>query len=283
MTSVILLLDALRLIPMMFKYEFMITALIVGVMIAISSASLGSFLVLKRFSMIGHGLAHVAFGAVAIGLLVSSTPLLIAMPIVVIVSILILKLNEKANVYGDAAIGLAATTAMALGTIIASVSGGFRLELNSYLFGSILTIQSIDVYLAIFSSGTIILLVSLFYQDLFSLTYDEAFAKVSGVKTEKLTTLLAILTGLTVVIGIRVLGTILMSSFIVFPTIIALQFKKGFKKTMMIAIMVSIVTVFVGLTISFIFDLPSGSAIVMFNALLFTIIYIVKMLFRNKN
>jgi zinc transport system permease protein len=283
MTETLFLIDALRLIPMMFKYEFMITALIVGVMIAISSASLGSFLVLKRFSMIGHGLAHVAFGAVAIGLLTSNSPLLVAMPIVIIVAILILKLNEKANVYGDAAIGLAATTAMALGTIIASVSGGFRLELNSYLFGSILTIQSIDVYLAISSSVVIISLVTLFYQDLFSLTYDEAFAKVSGIRTERLTTLLAVLTGLTVVIGIRVLGTILMSSFIVFPTIIALQFKKGFKKTMIIAIIVSIVTVFIGLTGSFIFDLPSGSAIVMFNAILFTVIYIIKMMFRSKN
>lgn len=257
----------------LFQYGFMIRALIAGLLIGISGAFLGSFLVLKRYAMIGQGLAHVAFGAVAVGLLFSNQPLFIAMPLVVLVSILILKLSEKTSVHGDAAIGLAATVAMALGTLLASVDGGFQTELNSYLFGSILTIQTTDIWLSIVLFIAVAVFGVVYYYDLFSMTYDPTFAEVSRVKVARLNLILAILTGVTVVIGIQLLGTILISSFIIFPTVIAMQFQKGFFQTLMIALGVAVSTVFIGISASFIADLPTGSTIVLLNALIFSLIY----------
>ena len=257
----------------LFTYGFMIRALIAGLLIGLSGAFLGSFLVLKRYAMIGQGLAHVAFGAVAVGLLFSSQPLFIAMPLVVLVSVFILKLSEKTSVHGDAAIGLAATVAMALGTMLASIDGGFQTELNSYLFGSILTIQTTDIWLSFLLFIAVALFGVFYYYDLFSMTYDPIFAEVSRVKVQRLNLVLAVLTGVTVVIGIQLLGTILISSFIIFPTVIAMQFQKGFFATVMVALGFAVSTVFVGISASFIYDLPTGSTIVLLNALIFSLIY----------
>lgn len=252
-----------------FSYTFMWRALIVGIAIAISSSFVGSFLVLKKFSMIGHGLSHVAFGAVAIGLFTNQAPLLVAVPIVVVMSIFILKINDKVNIPGDAAIGLLAAFSMALGTTLASVGGGFNVDLNTYLFGSILTIRQTDVYLAVLFSVVIIGVVFLYYHDLFSMTYDDQFAKVTGIKTSNLNTLLAILTGITIVIGIRVIGTILISALIIFPTVIAMQFGQGFKRTILIGVTTQVIIVVSGLMLSYLYDLPSGSAIVLLNGFVF--------------
>lgn len=257
-----------------FNYQFMLRAIIVGVMVAISSSVIGSFLVLKKFSMIGHGLSHVAFAGVAIGLWLNQTPILVTVPIVVVVSIFILKLNQSVQLHGDAAIGLSAAFAMALGTILASVGGGFNVDLFSYLFGSILAIGQIDLYLSIIFSTIVLITVTVFYHDLFAMTYEEEFAKVSGVKTSHLNTLLAVLTGLAVVIGIRVIGTVLISSLIIFPTVIAMQFNKGFRGTIFLAVFSSIFTVILGLLVSFKYDLPSGSTIVIVNGLVFFTIYL---------
>jgi zinc transport system permease protein len=258
---------------LIFSFTFMIRALLVGLLTAISSSMVGTFLVLKRYSMIGHGLSHVAFGAVAVGLLLSSSPLLIALPLVVATSVIILKLNEKADVHADAAIGVMATTAMALGTLLASIDGGFTTVLNTYLFGSILTVQWIDFGLALGLLVAVLGFVGYYYHSLFSLTYDPTFAHVSGVPVKRLNLGLAILTGIIVVVGIRLLGTILISSFIIFPTLISMQLKKGFKITYLTATAVALITVFLGIALSFIYDLPTGSSIVLLNALVFISIF----------
>lgn len=257
-----------------FSYQFMLRAFGVGVLTAISSSFVGSFLVLKRFSMIGQGLSHVAFGAVAVGLLFTESPLFVALPIVVVVSVFILKLSEKTKMHGDAAIGLAATVAMALGTLLASIDGGYQTELNAYLFGSILTVQNTDLILASIITVLVLGLVIYFYHSLFSMTFDPVFAEVSGINVSILNTGLAILTGVIVVVGIRLLGTILISSFIIFPTIIAMPFNKGFLTTLKIAITVSLFTVFTGISASFIYDLPTGSTIVLLNAIVFILVYV---------
>ncbi len=256
-----------------FSYGFMIRALLVGITVAASSAFIGSFLVLKKFSMIGHGLSHVAFAAVAIALVLNQAPLPITAVIVVLVSVLILKLNETAKLHGDAAIGLAATFSMALGTTLASVGGGFNIELNRYLFGTILAIRNVDVWMSVVLSFAVVMVVTLFYADLFAMTYDEEFAKVSGIKTKRLNTLLAILTGLVIALGIRAIGAVLISAFIIFPTVIAMQFSKGFKTTVVLAATFSMVIVFIGLLLSFVLDTPSGSSIVLLNGLVFTLVY----------
>lgn len=257
-----------------FRYQFMMRAVIVGVMVAISTSFIGSFLVLKKFSMIGHGLSHVAFAGIAIGLWLDQAPLLVSIPVVVGVSVFILKLNQNVQLHGDAAIGLTAAFAMALGTVLASIGGGFNVDLFSYLFGSILAIRQVDLYLSVVFSLIVLITIIIFYHDLFAMTYEEEFAKVSGVKTSNLNTLLAVLTGLAVVIGIRVIGTVLISSLIIFPTVIAMQFNKGFKGTIIIAVFSSVLSVLVGLIVSFKYDLPSGSTIVIVNAAVFFTIYL---------
>jgi ABC-type Mn2+/Zn2+ transport system permease subunit len=258
-----------------FQYGFMIRAILVGIFIAISSSVIGSFLVLRKFSMIGHGLSHVTFAAVALSLVLGVQPIYISLPIVTGSSILILKVNERTNIHGDAAIGLVASFSVALGTILASVSGGFNIDLVSYLFGSILTITRTDLYLSIFISIAIILVFLYYYNPLFTLVYDEEYAKIIGIKTKKLNTIIAILTAATIVIGTRAIGTMLISSLIIFPMIISMQFNKGFKATILLGAFISIFNVLAGLLISFYQSLPSGSTIVVVSGIVFMIVYII--------
>lgn len=251
------------------SYAFVQRALIVGLLIAISSSFLGIFLVLRKYSMIGDGLAHVSFATVALALVLNQSPLIISIPIVSLASLLILKLSEENRIGGDAAIGLIASTSLAIGVFITSVSNGFSVDLSSYLFGSILIIAQSDVYLSLVLTILIVSLVLVFYQDLFAMTYDLDYAKVSGRKTKRLNQLLSILTAITIVLGIRVVGTMLISSLIIFPTVSALRLSKGFKSTIIWAVIISIFSVLSGILISVTLDFPTGSSIVLINALLF--------------
>ena len=255
----------------LFSYTFLQRALIVGLLISISSSFLGIFLVLRKYSMIGDGLAHVSFATVALALLLNQSPLIISIPIVSLSSLLILKLSEENRIGGDAAIGLISSTAVAIGVMISSVSSGFSVDLYSYLFGSILIISEMDVYLSLVLSIIIVGTVIYFYQDLFAMTYDIDYAKVSGRKTKQLNQIISFLTSITIVLGIRVVGTMLISSLIIFPTVSALRLSNSFKSTIIWAVIISSFSVVFGLLISISFDLPTGSSIVLINALVFVI------------
>lgn len=259
-------------ISRLLAYAFVQRALIVGLLIAISSSFLGIFLVLRKYSMIGDGLAHVSFATVALALVLNQSPLIISIPIVSLASLLILKLSEENRIGGDAAIGLIASTSLAIGVFITSVSNGFSVDLSSYLFGSILIIAQSDVYLSLVLTVLIVSLVLVFYQDLFAMTYDLDYAKVSGRKTKRLNQLLSILTAITIVLGIRVVGTMLISSLIIFPTVSALRLSKGFKSTIVWAVIIAIISVMSGILISVTLNFPTGSSIVLINALLFGLI-----------
>lgn len=261
-----------------FEYGFMLRAVIVGVMIAVSSSFLGSFLVLKKYSLIGEGLAHVSFAAVAIALFFDTAPLFVSLPLVSLAAIFILRLSENSNITGDAAIGLLASFSVALATILASTGGGFTTDLYSYLFGSILLLTNVDVWISVILSGIVILVVVFNFHPLFMMTYDETFAKVRGIKTKRLNYLLAVLTAITVLIGIRSLGVMLISSLIIFPTVIALQFFRGFRQTILIAVSTSVVLMVFGLFTSFLFDLPTGSTIVILNGIVFFLVYLFNIL-----
>lgn len=253
----------------LFSYTFLQRALIVGLLISVSSSFLGIFLVLRKYSMIGDGLAHVSFATVALALLLNQSPLLISIPIVSLSSLLILKLSEENRIGGDAAIGLISSTAVAIGVMISSVSSGFSVDLYSYLFGSILIISEMDVYFSLVLSIIIVGTVLYFYQDLFAMTYDMDYAKVSGRKTKQLNQIISFLTSITIVLGIRVVGTMLISSLIIFPTVSALRLSNSFKSTILWAVIISSFSVVMGLIISISFDLPTGSSIVLINALVF--------------
>lgn len=260
------------------EYDFIWKALIVGSLIAISCSLLGVFLVLKKLSLIGDGLAHVSFATIAIALFLGQSPLFVSIPLVILSSFLIMKLNEKADIHGDAAIGLVSSFAVALGVIIASMASGFNVDLFSFLFGSILVINNTDVWLSVALSIVVISTVIILYNEFFSITYDEEFSKVIGLNTKMLNYLIAVLTSITIVMGIRVVGTMLVSSLVVFPTVSALQVSKGFKSTILISALISVFCVITGVFLSYLANLPTGATIVILNAVCFGICFV----FRKK-
>jgi zinc transport system permease protein len=261
------------------NYTFIQRAYLAGSFIAVLCAMLGLFLVLRKLSLIGDGLAHVSFGAIALGLFFGFYPFYVAIPLVLIASYFILKLTEKAKMYGDAAIGVVSSLSIAGGVILASLSKGFNADLFSYLFGNILAISKQEVYLSLGLSLAVLLVIILLYNDLFSATFDEEYARISGIKTERLHLILTSLTAITVVLAVRVVGIMLVSALLILPAVTALQIAKGFKAAMLIAISVSVISVLVGITTSFFLDLPAGATIVMINVMIFTITLAIKKYF----
>ncbi len=263
------------------QYDFIIRAILVGSLIALSSAFLGIFLVLQRQSMIGDGLAHVSFATIAIALFFNQSPLIVSIPLVILASFLIIKLNDKAGINGDAAIGLISAFAVALGVLISSLSQGFNIDLFCYLFGSILVISQLDVILSIILSVIVIVLIVFYYNSLFAMTYDQEFAKVIGLDTNKMKYLISVLTSITVVLGIRVVGTMLISSMIIFPTVTALLVTKSFKETILMSTIVSVLSVILGIFISYIFNLPTGATIVIINGIIFVLVLTIARFFKD--
>jgi ABC-type Mn2+/Zn2+ transport system permease subunit len=255
------------------SYAFIQRAILVGLLIALSSSFLGIFLVLRKYSMIGDGLAHVSFATIAIALFFQTSPLILSIPTVSLASLAILKLSEENQIGGDAAIGLISSTAIALGVMIASKASGFNVDLFSYLFGSILLISNTDVQLSLLLSVTVIALIVIFYDELFAVTYDAEFAQVSGRKTRQLNQLIAILTSITIVLGIRVVGTMLISSLIIFPSVSAMRLARSFKGTIALSAVIASLSVVLGVGLSLWFDLPTGSTIVLTNAGFFILTY----------
>jgi zinc transport system permease protein len=267
--------NVIQLLSEAFRYDFIIRALIVGSFIAVSCSFLGIFLVLKKLSLIGDGLAHVSFGSVAISLVLGASPLFFTIPLVVVASLLILRLKEKAKIDGDAAIGLVSASAVATGVFLASKGQGFNIDLFSYLFGNILVIDNNDLYISIVLSVFVISSVVLFYHDIFAVTFDEDFAGIAGIKSKIINNLVAILTAVTVAVGIRIVGAMLISSMIIFPVVSALQLDRGFKQTIIIAASVSILCVITGILLSFIINAPSGATIVIMNSIIFMFIFVI--------
>jgi len=258
------------------NYEFIQRAYLAGSFIAVLCAVLGIFLVLRKLSLIGDGLSHVSFGAIALGLFFGIYPFYVAVPAVVLASYFILKLTEKARIYGDAAIGIVSSVGIAGGVILASLSHGFNVDLFSYLFGNILAISVQEVYLSIALSVSALFAIIFLYNDLFSATFDEDYAKVSGIKTERINLILIFLTAITVVLAIKVVGIMLVSALLILPAVAALQIAKSFKVAMIVAAAISVFSVLAGVTISFYYDLPAGAAIVMINFILFLFLFFLR-------
>jgi zinc transport system permease protein len=257
-------------------YEFIQRAYLAGSFVAVLCAILGLFLVLRKLSLIGDGLSHVSFGAIALGLFLGFYPFYVAIPLVIGASYLILKLTEKARIYGDAAIGIVSAVGIAGGVVLASLSKGFNVDLFSYLFGNILAISDREVYLSVGLSVVILLVIIFLYNDLFSTTFDEQFAKITGIKTERINVALIMLTAITVVLAVKVVGIMLVSAMLILPASTALQIAKGFKAAMIIAAVIAVFSVLAGITISFYADLPAGATVVLVNFLLFVLSFLVK-------
>lgn len=253
-------------------YSFTQRALLAGTLIAVLCSALGLFLVLRKMSLIADGLSHVSFGAVALGLFLGVYPLYVVIPVVVLSSHLILKLTEKAKMYGDAAIGIASAVGVACGVILASMSKGFNVDLFSYLFGNILAISGTEVLICLVLSLVVFGLVVFFYHDLFAVTFDEEYATVTGINTGRVNSILAALTAVTVVLAIRVVGVMLVSALLILPAVSALQIARGFRRAMMLSAVIAVTSVLVGVSVSFFLDLPAGATIVMTNFAVFAFI-----------
>ncbi len=251
------------------QYAFIQRAIIAGCFMAIGCSFLGVFLVLRRFALIGDGLAHVSFATVALALLLRAQPMVVSIPLVGLASLVILKLNEKARVYGDAAIGLVSSFGIALGVIIASTAGGFNVDLFSYLFGNILSVSGLEVWMTAVISLLVVLVVVLFYHDLFAITFDEEYAQVSGIKVKLVNKILILLTSFIVVLGIKIVGTMLVSSLIILPAISALQLVRSFRATIALAGLFALISVIIGIFASYVLNFPSGATIVMINFIFF--------------
>ncbi len=258
------------------QYAFIQRAFIAGSFVAVVCSALGLFLVLRKMSLIGDGLSHASFGAIAIGLFFGIYPLYVALPLVMLASIVILKISEKAKIYGDAAIGIVSAVGISSGVILASVSNGFNVDLFSYLFGNILAISNTELILSIVLSVVVLLSIYLFYWDLFSVAFDEEYAKTTGIKTERINILITLLTAITVVLSVQMVGIMLVSALLILPAVTALQLAKGFKAAMLYAAIISLSSVLIGITTSFFLDLPAGATIVMINALFFFLVLLYK-------
>lgn len=253
----------------LFQYGFMIRALEVGVLIGAIAPLIGTFLVLRRYSLIADTLSHVSLAGVAIGLLINVNPLLTALGATVISSIAIEKLRLSKRVYGESALSIFLSGSLALAIVLISLAHGFGTNLFSYLFGSIVTVKQSDVYIILGIGIFVFLAIIAFYKELTYLTFDEEAARVGGIPTKFINILLIILTALTVTLAIPIVGILLISALIVIPVITALQLKKSFIQTILYAEAISLFSVIAGIISSFYLDLPAGGVIVLITLLIF--------------
>ena len=246
----------------MFSYPFMQRALIAGVLVSLCAALLGVSLVLKRYSMIGDGLSHVSFGALAIAVALGMTPLYFSIPVVVLAAFFLLRMASHPHWNSDAAIAVMSASSLAVGIIVISRTTGMTTDVDNYMFGSVLAMTREDVALSVVLCVAVLVLFILFYHKLFAVTFDESFSRATGLKVERYNTLLAILTALTIVLGMRMMGAMLISSLVIFPALTAMRLFKSFRGVILCAAVTSVVCFCVGLTISFGFSTPVGATVV---------------------
>lgn len=260
----------------MLSYTFMQRALIAGLLISICAALVGVSLVLRKNSMIGDGLSHTAFGAFAIATVLNIAPLWFAIPVVIAASFFVLKLSNNKKVNGDALIALLSASSLAIGTMAISLTKGVNIDLNSYLFGSILSISQSDVWLSLVLTIAVVLLYIFAHNRIFAITFDEDFAKAIGIKTNVYDAIFAIICSLVIVFGMRLLGALLISSLIIFPTLIAMQFSKSFGHVVTYSVLISVVNFILGLIISYLIASPTGATVVIVNLFALIITYIMR-------
>ena len=263
-------------IELILSEQFLIRALIVGLMLSLCCALLGVSLVLKRFSMIGDGLSHVGFGAMAIACASGIAPVQFALPIVIVSAVLLLKMNDSGKIKGDAAIALISTGALAVGVMVTSMTTGMNVDIYNYMFGSILTMSDSDVVITGIISLVVIILFVVFYNEIFAVTFDESFAKATGTKVSFYNMLIACLTAVTIVIGMKMMGALLISSLIIFPTISSMRISKSFRSVVLTSILISVFCFLAGLFASIAVEAPTGACIVCVNIVVLVFLFVIQ-------
>ena len=249
------------------KMDFALRALVAGLLLSVCTALLGVCLVPKRYAMIGDGLSHVGFGALAVASALGAAPLAVALPVVIIASFILLKLKENGKIKGDSAIAMLSAGALAVGVMIVSLTGS-NTDLNGYMFGSILSVTKSDFIASVILFPIIIVVFILFYAQIFSFSYDERFARASGMNTGVYNALMSVLVAVTVVMGMRLKGTLLITALVIFPAISAMRIFKSF---------------LLGMFLSFAISAPIGASIVLCNVFSFLICSLIRLILRKKS
>ena len=247
----------------MLTYPFIVRAFIVGALVSLCAALLGVPLVLKRYSMIGDGLSHVSFGALAVAVACGFAPLWFSIPVVMLSAFFLLRIAESSHVGADAAIAVLSASALAIGVIVTSLTTGMTTDVDRYLFGSILAMSRSDVALSVTLAAAVLVLFVAFYHPLFAVTFDEGFSRATGVKVGAYKTLLALLTALTVVLGMRMMGAMLISSLVIFPALSAMRVFRRFRSVVIFAGALSVVCFCAGLIASYLLSTPVGATVVL--------------------
>lgn len=259
------------LIAEMLSYQFLVRAAAVGLLVSLCAALLGVSLVLRRYSMIGDGLSHVGFGALSAAMAMGASPLSLSIPVVVAAAVILLRTTGENCIKGDTAIGLISVSSLAIGITAVSVSSGINTDVCNYMFGSILAMSRSDVRLCLFTSAGVLALFALCYHRIFAVTFDETFARASGVNTELCSTTIAVLTGVTIAVGMRLMGALLISGLIVFPSVTSMRMFKSFRGVAISSAAVAVSSFLIGLIASYALGTPTGASIVLVNLLFFAV------------
>ncbi|MDO4267005.1 MAG: metal ABC transporter permease [Eubacteriales bacterium] len=255
----------------MLSYPFMVRAALGGVLVALCAALLGVSLVLKRYSMIGDGLSHVSFGALSLALAVGWSPLKVSVPLVVLAAFFLLRIAENGKIKSDAAIAMVSASSLAVGILVTSLTTGMNTDVSSYMFGSILAMTRADVILSCVLSAFVLGMFVLCYNRLFAVTFDESFAKASGVRVERYNVVIAVLTAVTIVLGMRMMGAMLISSLIIFPPLTAMRLFKSFRGVVICSGVVAVVCFCLGIVMSYGLSTPAGASVVVVNLAAFAL------------
>lgn len=266
----------ISLISEMLSYPFMVKAIIVGLLISISSALLGITLVLKRYSMIGVGLSNVSFAALSIALSFDISPMEFTMPIVILAGIILLKYGEKYNISSDTSIAILSCISVSIGVTFTAVTKGLNVDVCNYLFGSILIMKRSDMYISFVLGIVVLISYILLYNKIYTITIDEDFAKASGVNVSLYNTLVTILISVTIVIGMKFMGSMLISCLIIFPALTSMRIFRSYKVVVISSVIVSVTALFIGITLSYIYSTPTGASVVLVNLVFFIISCIVR-------
>ena len=262
----------------MFSYPFLVRAMIGGICISLCASLLGVSLVLKRYSMIGDGLSHVSFGALSIAVAFNWAPLAVSIPVVAAAAVLLLRITGNGKIKSDAAIAMISAGSLAIGIIVTSLTTGMTTDVSSYMFGSILAMSREDMYLSVVLSVIVLGMFVICYNKVFAVTFDESFAKATGVRVSAYNLLIAVLTAITIVLGMRMMGAMLISSLVIFPALTSMRIFKSFFGVVVSSGAVSVVCFFIGLVLSYVYSIPAGASVVVVHLVMFGVFCIVQIL-----
>lgn len=266
----------ISLLESMLAYPFLVKAFLVGIVVSLCASLLGVSLVLKRYAMIGDGLSHVGFGTLAVATALNIAPLKLTIPVVVLSAFLLLRISENSRIKGDSAIALISTSALAIGVTVIALAKGLNNDLYSYMFGSILAMSMTDVWMSLGLSVVVLVLFILFYNSLFAVTFDEVFAKATGTPTSWYNMLLAFLTAITIVLGMRIMGALLISSLIIFPALTSMRLFRQFRSVMVCSATISVMSFVLGMVMSYLAETPTGASVVIINIFVFALFSLIK-------